>query len=117
MNYKRPPCPLCYKLMWWNKDVQCYEDGSIKRVRESWKCSLCDKWLSEMPVIPKRKPLQKSVKIKILSDHPFCSKCNGAGNLSIDHIHPVAFGGIDTSANLQVLCRSCNASKSYSMAR
>jgi len=39
------------------------------------------------------------------------SRTDGAV-LEIDHIHPVSKGGTNARANLQVLCRECNAGKS-----
>ena len=103
--------------MWWEKERDYDDYGDIEKVREGWKCIPCEKWITDFSSIPKRKPLDKTVKLKLISDHPFCSKCNRKENLSVDHKHPIAFGGLDTPVNLQVLCRSCNASKSYSMAR
>ena len=41
-----------------------------------------------------------------------CSYCGSTNNLCIDHIIPVRHGGEDTYDNFQVLCRSCNSSKS-----
>jgi HNH endonuclease len=37
--------------------------------------------------------------------------CGSAFNLEIDHIIPVICYGTNDADNLQVLCRSCNASK------
>lgn len=31
--------------------------------------------------------------------------------LEVDHIQPLHLGGVDTSGNLQVLCRPCHATK------
>jgi len=41
----------------------------------------------------------------------FCQWCGATDNLSVDHIVAVANGGGNESANLQLLCRSCNSRK------
>jgi hypothetical protein len=40
-----------------------------------------------------------------------CLLCECRGNLSVDHIIPVAKGGADDLLNLQCLCRRCNSRK------
>ena len=41
-----------------------------------------------------------------------CAICGSSKKLEIDHIHPVSKGGSDDFENLQLLCKSCNISKS-----
>jgi 5-methylcytosine-specific restriction endonuclease McrA len=40
-----------------------------------------------------------------------CLCCGAAGNLTVDHVIPVAKGGVNSIDNLQPLCHSCNSSK------
>jgi len=40
-----------------------------------------------------------------------CLCCGATRRIEADHVIPLAKGGTDTLANLQPLCRSCNASK------
>ena len=40
-----------------------------------------------------------------------CAGCGHAKKLEIDHIIPIARGGLNAMPNLQLLCRKCNASK------
>ena len=45
-----------------------------------------------------------------------CAKCGATTDLQFDHIIPVSRGGNSSSANLQVLCGSCNRKKSDTIA-
>lgn len=40
-----------------------------------------------------------------------CGMCSSVSDLTIDHIKPLSLGGTNELNNLQILCRSCNASK------
>lgn len=40
-----------------------------------------------------------------------CLCCGTRGDLVVDHIIPVARGGLTTVGNFQVLCRACNGEK------
>ncbi len=44
--------------------------------------------------------------------HSKCEKCGSAHALEIDHVMPFALGGLTTSENLRLLCRSCNQRES-----
>jgi 5-methylcytosine-specific restriction endonuclease McrA len=41
-----------------------------------------------------------------------CAECDAADYLEFDHIVPVAKGGSNSEANVQLLCRGCNSRKS-----
>jgi hypothetical protein len=41
-----------------------------------------------------------------------CAECNATQYLKFDHIIPVARGGSNSDANVQLLCRACNLKKS-----
>jgi len=47
----------------------------------------------------------------VLRDGPACACCGTTEKLVVDHIVPISRGGSDDIANLQILCRRCNASK------
>lgn len=40
-----------------------------------------------------------------------CKHCGTSDDLTVDHIIPVAAGGLSFDKNLQTLCRSCNSKK------
>jgi 5-methylcytosine-specific restriction endonuclease McrA len=42
----------------------------------------------------------------------FCGKCKTKTDLTVDHVVPISLGGKSNIENLQILCRSCNSSKS-----
>jgi 5-methylcytosine-specific restriction endonuclease McrA len=48
---------------------------------------------------------------ELFDNNKKCNYCGSTENLQVDHIHPVSKGGKTELSNLQVLCRSCNASK------
>lgn len=40
-----------------------------------------------------------------------CAYCTRPGKLTLDHIYPIARGGIDDAGNMAAACSTCNASK------
>lgn len=58
--------------------------------------------------------LEKQAAMAFLSRNygDWCAKCGSRDNLTIDHILPRTAGGSDELDNLQILCASCNATKS-----
>lgn len=40
-----------------------------------------------------------------------CVECGATDDLTVDHIVPISRGGGNDSANLRILCRSCNSRK------
>jgi hypothetical protein len=60
-----------------------------------------------------REPIPKDVMSQVWSrDGGCCVQCGSMENLEFDHIIPFSKGGATTYRNLQLLCRTCNASKS-----
>jgi 5-methylcytosine-specific restriction endonuclease McrA len=41
----------------------------------------------------------------------FCCYCLDHGVMTVDHVHPIALGGSDSSDNLVPCCQKCNSSK------
>lgn len=53
-------------------------------------------------------------KIVYARDHGMCQCCGSTENLEYDHIVPFSCGGSNEAANIQLLCMTCNRSKSNS---
>ena len=46
-----------------------------------------------------------------LRNHRVCVNCGATTDLTVDHIVPLARGGLNSTDNMQTLCRSCNSAK------
>jgi 5-methylcytosine-specific restriction endonuclease McrA len=57
----------------------------------------------------KRKHISKS---DTHSECPYCSKVFETTDLVLDHIYPIAEGGLDTEKNTVLVCHKCNSKKS-----
>lgn len=59
-----------------------------------------------------REPISPDLRAAVLlRDRHRCVICGSTEELAIDHVHPVAAGGVSRIENLQTLCRPCNTSK------
>jgi hypothetical protein len=62
---------------------------------------------------PKRNPIPEDVKLVVWTrDGGHCVRCGSEKELHFDHIIPVAKGGGNSEANIQILCQPCNLKKS-----
>lgn len=69
--------------------------------------------------VTSRKPISRQVwptlRAKVMErDHFRCRRCGANGDearLVVDHIRPLASGGVTAIHNLQTLCEDCNAGK------
>jgi len=60
----------------------------------------------------RRIPVPQDVRWTVfMRDGYRCVACGSPLDLTIDHIHPVAWGGTNDPSNLRTLCRSCNSVK------
>lgn len=63
-----------------------------------------------------RKPIPAEVRREVWRrDGGACVKCGSRRNLEYDHIVPVSKGGSNTARNIELLCETCNRSKSDSI--
>jgi HNH endonuclease len=80
--------------------IEAYEDRVLNRILSA----------------QKRRELKTTYKAVLLAlvarDGAQCAHCAAQNDLSIDHITPLIRGGTNDLDNLQLLCRSCNSSKS-----
>ena len=61
----------------------------------------------------KRYSIPKNIKNEVWNrDSGKCTQCGSNQKLEFDHIIPVSKGGANTYRNIQLLCESCNRSKS-----
>lgn len=63
-----------------------------------------------------RQPIPAAVRREIWRrDEGKCARCGSRERLEYDHIVPLAKGGSNTARNIELLCESCNRSKSDSI--
>lgn len=56
--------------------------------------------------------MRKVVRDRILNKCKHrCVQCGSIERLEVDHIIPLACGGLHSEENMQILCKSCNCSK------
>jgi 5-methylcytosine-specific restriction endonuclease McrA len=61
---------------------------------------------------PRREPVPRDVRRAVFErDGGRCVECGASFDLQYDHVIPLALGGANTAANLQILCAPCNQAK------
>lgn len=61
---------------------------------------------------PRRDAIPEDVKLVVWTrDGGACVRCGSKQNLQFDHIIPLAKGGGNSEANIQILCQTCNLKK------
>lgn len=75
-------------------------------------------WAAQGAVVDKRKRGRAGMRERaaVLKEEPLCRECLARGlsvaSVVVDHIRPLAWGGTDTRANKQGLCKPCHDAKS-----
>jgi 5-methylcytosine-specific restriction endonuclease McrA len=60
----------------------------------------------------RREPIPRAVRLAVFErDGGRCVECGSGFDIQYDHVIPVALGGANTAANLQILCAPCNQAK------
>jgi 5-methylcytosine-specific restriction endonuclease McrA len=60
----------------------------------------------------RREPIPRAIRRAVFDrDGGRCVECGSAFELQYDHVIPLALGGANTVANLQILCAPCNQTK------
>jgi 5-methylcytosine-specific restriction endonuclease McrA len=61
---------------------------------------------------PRREPIPREIRRAVFErDGGRCVECGATFDLQYDHVIPLALGGANTAANLQILCAPCNQEK------
>lgn len=77
--------------------------------KENWEINNPEKFYEDFH----RQSIPNSVRKTVWNrDGGKCSKCGSKDEIEFDHIIPVAKGGPSTVNNIELLCKTCNRSKS-----
>lgn len=78
---------------------------------------LRDKWWVRVQKRLRDTAPYKRLRQQLIGEIGACQACGSTADLTIDHIIPIALGGVHTRNNIQLLCRSCNARKKQEVIR
>ncbi len=94
------------------KNVFYYPGHEITNIEDNYICVFADE-RKKSDNQSKRKPIPKTVQREVWRrDEGKCIECGINEKLEYDHIIPHSKGGADTVRNIQLLCESCNRTKS-----
>lgn len=86
--------------------------GTLMRIYSFFLLSLL--FISSCCLAQSRYISETTKKIVFSRDGGACKCCGSFSTLEYDHITPFSCGGASSASNIQLLCRSCNRSKSNS---
>lgn len=94
------------------KNIFYYPGHEITNIEDNYICVFADE-RKKSDNQSKRKPIPKTVQREVWRrDGGKCIECGINEKLEYDHIIPHSKGGADTVRNIQLLCESCNRTKS-----
>lgn len=112
------------RCWWWHRDRYFWEDDDLcaedvralvaerERRKERQLERAHGQLQREAASKPVREPIPRDVRLGVWErDGGRCTTCGATALLQFDHVIPLAIGGSNSEANLQLLCDTCNLQK------
>jgi hypothetical protein len=107
------------EFYWEDEELDAYEVKALVLERHRKREKRLDRAIGRMENAEllsegsRRSSIPEDVKMLVWQrDQGRCVQCGSQDTLEFDHIIPVSKGGSSTARNIQILCESCNRSKS-----
>jgi 5-methylcytosine-specific restriction endonuclease McrA len=103
------------RLWWEDDDLEAADVLALVRERQRRAARTLERAhaaLAGERAAPRREPIPREVRRAVFDrDGGRCVECGAGFDLQYDHVIPLALGGANTEANLQILCAPCNQAK------